>query len=250
MAQPRRRRRTRSVEKGTSLRIVGIGEILWDVFETEEHLGGAVYNFAAHAAQLGHEVDYVTAVANDDRGDRALKRTMELGLSCSYIGRVNEAATGVVTVTVDGDGQPSYVIHRPAAYDFADLTPEELETIAASRPDWICYGTLYQMHPGARDLTRRLLAANPEVPRFYDVNLRRDSYTPELVEELLSTADVVKLNDDEVVAIGRMLGVSAGSPEEFCRRNAERFEWRAVCVTRGSDGCSVLVGSEYVSTLR
>ena len=184
----------RSGEGSARVRIVGIGEILWDVFENEEHLGGAVYNFAAHTAQLGHAIDYVTAVGNDERGRRALQRSRELGLSTRYIGRVDEASTGVVTVTLDGGGQPSYVIHRPAAYDFANLTPQELDAIAASHPDWICYGTLYQLHPGARELTRRLLAATPGAPRFYDVNLRRDSYTPELVEALLLSASVVKLN--------------------------------------------------------
>jgi len=230
------------------LRIVGIGEILWDVFENEEHLGGAVFNLAAQSARLGHDVYYVSAVGLDERGGRALERMRGLGLPAAYVGRVSQAPTGVVTVTVDGGGQPSYVIHRPAAYDFAELTAEELAGLVASRPDWICFGTLYQMHPNARALTRRLLEANPDAPRFYDVNLRRDSYTPELVRELLAASGVVKLNDGEVAAIREMLALPGGSIEEFCRRNAEVFGWRAVCVTQGDAGCCVLDGREFVES--
>jgi len=228
------------------MRILSIGEILWDVFDEGEHLGGAPFNFAAHAAQLGHEVYFLSAVGEDERGRRALARVRELGLTDRYISRLPGAPTGTVTVELSSDGQPSFTIHRPAAYDLVDLSGEQLDCLAAARPDWICFGTLHQMHPGARRLTRRVLAAIPSARRFYDVNLRPDSYTPELVRELLDTASVVKLNDGEVTALGELLGLPVASLETFCLANAERFGWQAVCVTRGADGCSLLLDDEYI----
>lgn len=228
------------------MRILSIGEILWDVFDDGEHLGGAPFNFAAHAAQLGHDVCFLSAVGEDERGRRALARVRELGLTGRYIARLPGAPTGTVTVRLSSDGQPSFTIHRPAAYDLVDLSSEELDLLAAAQPEWICFGTLHQMHPNARRLTRRVLAAVPAARRFYDVNLRPDSYTPGLVRELLADASVVKLNDAEVTVLGELLDLPASSLEDFCRANAERFGWEAICVTRGAEGCSLLLGGQFV----
>ena len=38
--------------------IVGIGEILWDIFPQGKRLGGAPANFAWNMAQLGYRVVY------------------------------------------------------------------------------------------------------------------------------------------------------------------------------------------------
>jgi fructokinase len=86
----------------------------------------------------------------------------------------------------------------------------------------------------------------PDARRFYDINLRKDSYTAPLVMELLHHADVVKLNDDELVQVQQMIGTSHTSIEDFCRDTASRFRWDAVCVTRGERGCAILKGDEYV----
>src|SRR5512143_1848530 len=130
--------------------IVAIGAVLWDVFDKGEHIGGAPFNFAAHAARLGHNVLFVSAVGEDDRGRRALRRMRELGLSTHYVRRTPQAATGHVTVYVDSAGQPRFTIHRPAAYDFPALSDADMRAIAAFRPDWICFGTLEQLSPQVR----------------------------------------------------------------------------------------------------
>ncbi|MCW5980717.1 MAG: hypothetical protein KIT09_21735 [Bryobacteraceae bacterium] len=228
------------------LKIVCAGEILWDVFGDGEHLGGATLNFAVHAARLGHDVRFVSAVGDDERGWRALQRAAEAGLDTRYIRTAAGHPTGIVTVTVDGAGQPTFVIHRPAAYDYAELSPAALRELAEPAPDWIYFGTLYQMNPHARELTRTLLDAMPQARRFYDVNLRRDSYTAELVRELLGCAAVVKLNDVEMEAIAGMLAMPGRDVEAFCRESAGRFGWEAICVTQGGSGCSLLAGGEFV----
>jgi fructokinase len=91
-----------------------------------------------------------------------------------------------------------------------------------------------------------LLESYPEARRFYDINLRKDSYTAQLVMELMQSAGVVKLNDEEMVQVQQMAGTSYASIEEFCRDYASRFGWDAVCVTRGERGCAILRGREYV----
>jgi fructokinase len=121
-----------------------------------------------------------------------------------------------------------------------------LGRLSALKADWICFGTLHQMNPRARALVKKVCETNPQARRFYDVNLRKDSYEAGLIRELLESATVVKLNDEEVVEIGKMLDLPSGSPREFCEENAKRFGWDAICVTRGEEGCSVRIGDEFV----
>jgi len=223
------------------VKIVAIGEILWDVFPDGERLGGAPLNFAAHAARLGHEVILVSAVGDDPRGYQALREMKRLGLTTDWIRTVFDMPTGEVTVRLDEAGQPHFTIHRPAAYDRVALDQGTLGRLAAARPDWIAFGTLHQMEETVRAATRAIFEACGSARRFYDVNLRPGSYTPELVKELLAAADAVKLSEAEAAEVAAMAGLESGSPEAFCAAGAERFGWKAACVTRGAAGSVVWI---------
>lgn len=228
------------------MRVASLGEILWDLIGRQENisarelLGGATFNFSVQLARLGHDVSFISAVGDDDRGRRALETAAELHLPANFIGITTEAPTGSVSVTVDAQGQPSYVLHRPAAYDFAELPSGPIH------PDWIYHGTLTFIEPRMRTRLLALIAQHPGARRFYDINLRRDSYSPELIMTLLPLADAVKMNEDEMLQVQTMSGTSHPSVESFCRDYAARFHWEAVCVTRGERGCAILQGAEYV----
>jgi fructokinase len=228
------------------MNIISIGEVLWDVIGQTEQLGGAAFNFAAHARILGHAVSFISAVGEDPRGRRVLEKMQAMGLPTRFVRQVKDHPTGIVTVSLDASGQPHFTIHRPAAYDFPALSDGDLQELSSHRPDWIYFGTLFQMSPKAKALTLRVMNANPEARRFYDVNLRENCYEAPLVNELLSLAIAVKLNDQEADMIQSMFGWSYHSLEDFCQRTARRFGWEAVCVTRGEVGCVLLVGDNYV----
>lgn len=228
------------------MKIISIGEILWDVFDHGEYLGGAPFNFAAHARRLGHDVFFVSAVGNDERGRLAIARMEELGLSPRFVERVEAQPTGIVSVGLDPLGQPQFVIHRPAAYDFVSVDESDLAAISSPEADWIYFGALHQCSPSARHALSALIQSNPRARRFCDVNLRPGSYGAALVRDLLRQASVVKLNHEEVRTVGELLGQSNGSIEEFCRNNAKVFGWASVAVTRGAEGCSLLIGGDYV----
>ncbi len=223
--------------------IISIGELLWDALPGGEHLGGAPLNFTAHSSRLGHNAILISAVGADDRGRRALTEVANLGLSTAFIRTVG-IATGLVTVSLM-DGQPQYEIHRPAAYDLLQLTTEDYEWLTAQRPSWIYFGTLSQMAPEVRATTARLMELNPSADRFYDVNLRKNSFTRELVRDLLALANYVKLNELEANTVMEMFGSHERSLEEFCRAYAAAFSWKAVCVTRGENGSAILLGDQY-----
>ena len=208
------------------MKIFSVGEILWDVFPDSTRLGGAPFNYAVNAQRLGHEVVFLSAVADDPLGCAARKRAGELGLSPDWIQVVRGASTGQVTVQLDSEGHPDFTIHRPAAYDRMTLDDRALAQLAAFQPDWIYFGTLFAMNGHAHEQLCRLLAAMPNARRFYDVNLRRGSYTPELIAELLRESDVVKLSDEEE---NRLPDLSA---------------LPVVATTRGPNGCLVRIGND------
>lgn len=233
------------------MKIISLGEILWDLVDGREFLGGAPLNFALHAAQLGHDVLMVSAVGNDDRGQRALAEISARGLRTDFIARVPGPPTGTVSVNLSNAGLPAYTIHRPAAYDFPALDSAKLNALSTPPPDWIYFGTLQQLSPAANHLLQRVLDSVPKARRCYDINLRRDSYTPALIGGLLSAANILKLNEDEVGEVAALMPIHGNEAqsglEHFCRRAALAFNLEAVCVTRGADGCVLLLGNEYVT---
>ncbi len=228
------------------MRLVCLGEILWDVFGGTERIGGAPLNVAAHAARLGHEVAFVSAVGDDDRGRRALVELRRLGLGTNFITVTPELPTGHVTVTVDAKGQPDFTIHRPAAYDTPLPNWPQMEALRRHGADFICHGTLAQQSPQVHTLTGALIRLFPQAVVFYDVNLRRGCHTPELVTALLRTADILKLNEAETAAVAQMTGLPVQpNLESFCREMAERHNLQALCITRGAAGCAFWLQHQY-----
>jgi fructokinase len=205
--------------------LLSIGEILWDLIDGSAHLGGAPFNLAVQARKLGHRVAFVSAVGDDDLGRAALREAAARGIATEFIATVAGARTGTVTVALDKEGQPTFTIHRPAAYDCIPRRGIDFDA------DWICFGTLHQTMPAMRRLTQELIDAHPRARRFYDVNLRPGCYTPELIAELLPLATVVKLNESEAEELEGMFGPR---------------EWEAACITRGAAGCTIFLNGERV----
>jgi fructokinase len=228
------------------MKIISLGEILWDVLPQTEHLGGAPYNFAVHAHNLGHEICFVSAVGNDPWGDLALDQMQAADIPARFVSRSTDYPTGAVTVSFSSSGGPQYRIHRPAAYDFPGLATADFDALVTPPPQWIYYGTLQQLSPVAHALAMRLLGAAPAAKRFYDVNLRVNSYMPDLVRHLAKQADVLKLSEEELPLIQQIAGISGASPEQFCRNCAYEFDLDAVCITRGPDGCALLLQENFV----
>jgi fructokinase len=228
------------------MKIVSVGEVLWDILPSSGHLGGAPFNFAWHAHNLGHEVCFVSAVGNDQRGRQTLEQMAESGLSARFIRCVPDQPTGTVTVALDSRGLPHYTIHRPAAYDFPFLNPAEFGALLNPMPAWIYFGTLQQMSAPAHDLTLQLMAASPAARYFYDINLRTGSFTPELVRTLARHAHFLKLNEQEIPVLREIGRLHGDSLEQFCRNCLRGFQLDAVCITLGPKGCALLFGDEYL----
>jgi fructokinase len=217
------------------MRIISVGEILWDVIGGSEYLGGAPFNLCAHLARLGHQAFFVSGVGCDDRGRLALERAKDLGIDIQYVNLTQQAPTGVSEVTLDEEGHGEHELLRPAAYDFIQLTEDQRLALAGEQPAWLCYGTLAQMLPTPRLLTQQLMEENSNARRFYDVNLRPKSWTSDLVIQLCREANAIKLNEEEASVLSGVLGLPPHPLDRFCEMASERFDLDVVCVTRGPD---------------
>jgi fructokinase len=232
---------------GPRLRIVSIGEILWDVIGPAEYLGGAPLNFAAHARQLGHEVWVISGVGDDERGRRAFASLQERGISPEFVQLQRGKPTGTAEVEVGTDGKPIFRIVRPAAYDFVSLTPAHIRQLADLQPHWIYFGTLYHTSPRALDSTLQLLKQVPSASTLYDVNLRDGNWSLATVEQLAAQATAIKLSDSEAEFLDASLNAdgSEGSVEHFCHRWSDQYNCRTICVTLGERGCAIYKDGEY-----
>ena len=215
--------------------IVGIGELLFDVFPDRKALGGAPTNFAFHCQQLGHEAISVSAIGRDTLGEEIKAELQARQLPA--ILQETDYPTGTVQVTLSATGSPTYEISEGVAWDHIAFT-DELRALA-QRTDAVCFGSLAQRHEISRTAILSFLKAMPEGSlRIFDINLRLQYYTRETIHTSLEHADILKLNDEEVPIIARLLGLE-GDMEAVCRQVLTDYGLRAVILTRGADGCSI-----------
>jgi fructokinase len=225
--------------------IVGVGEVLWDVLPGGEHFGGAPANVAVHAAALGAEAWLVSAVGQDARGQAALERLAAANVDTTAVARLADHSTGVVHVSGDTAGQPSYQIAPNSAWDFIPWS-SSVER-AAQRADAICFGTLAQRSPVSRATIRRAVAATPHMTwRLCDLNLRQGHYNDDVIIESLTLANAVKLNAEELPVVARLCGADRAPAEDCLRALCDRFRLRLAALTRGAEG-SLLVTPPAVS---
>lgn len=224
-------------------RLVGIGELLWDLLPQGRQLGGAPANFAYHAAALGAEARLVSRVGRDDLGREAAQRLVSLGLPIDTLQEDASLPTGTVSVRLAPDGQPNFIIHENVAWDAIEVTA--LGRDAVARADGVCFGTLAQRCERSRATLRDLIAATPSTAlRVFDVNLRQDFYSAGLIEESLRWANVLKINEGELARLAEMFGIPGderGLLDEFARR----FSLDAVACTRGARGSLLLARGQW-----
>ena len=227
-------------------RILGIGELLWDMLPTGPQLGGAPANYSVMASRLGNEVSVLSRIGDDALGKEALAVLKPFPVDCGQLQIDPSQPTGRVTVELNL-GQPSYTIHQPVAWDFLEATAGWRE--AAGEADAVCFGSLAQRSERSRQAIHAIVKrTRKQCQRIFDVNLRAPFYSAQIIRESLPLASVVKMNDVEVPLVQEMLGIpvvgasSAGQLRAGAEGLLEKFpQLTLVAITRGGEG-SLLVG--------
>ena len=220
--------------------LLAFGEILWDVVGDTEHIGGAPFNLAAHATRCGLSARIYSRVGNDPRGQRARAELDRLQVDHGWVQHDPDRPTGYVDVRLDADGQPTYHFPDDTAWDHIEPPDDRaVATLRAQGFGALCFGTLAQRSPRSRKTLAALRDALPDVPVFYDVNLRAPFTPLDTVRDSLPGVTVIKVNEDEADILGRGWYGQALPVGKFYERLVADHGIRVLLLTRGSLGCAV-----------
>jgi len=230
--------------KKAALNVIGLGEVLWDMFPEGKKLGGAPANFAYITNLLGDCGILASRIGKDALGEEACLRLAKLGLQTSFVQCDDAHPTGTVKVQVDARGQPSFVITEGVAWDFMAWTPEW--KALAEKADAVCFGSLAQRSAGSRATIHKFLAvAKAKATLVFDVNLRQHFFSREVLKDSIQLADVIKMNHEELPRVAQMLGAPPAEEIISAQWLRREYDLKLVCVTRGAKG-SLLVSEKYL----
>lgn len=223
-------------------KIVGLGEVLWDLLPTGKQIGGAPANFAFIAAQLGDDGIVASRIGNDRAGAEITNRLQVLGVKTNNIQIDQTHPTGAVNVSLE-NGQPQYLIVESVAWDFLELSEDW--RVLATDCDAVCFGSLAQRNAVSRQTIRLFLQTiKPTALCIFDVNLRQSFYSAEILRESFKLANVVKLNHEELPTVADVLGIEGNDEIERARNLLLSFGVRVMCLTRGANGSLLITENE------
>ena len=216
--------------------VVGLGEALWDVLPEGKKLGGAPANFAFHAGQFGLNSIAVSALGEDKLADETIEQLEEKKLQ--YCMPRVPYPTGTVQVTLDDEGIPTYDIKENVAWDNIPFN-DEVKAIAENTRA-VCWGSLAQRNVVSRESIYKFLDSTPkDCMKIFDINLRQNFYTPEVITESLKRCNVLKINDEELITIGRLFGYPGLDIENKCWLILGKYNLDMLVLTCGVNGSYV-----------
>lgn len=218
--------------------IVGMGEALWDVLPEGRKIGGAPANFAYHVSQFGYPSRVVSAVGDDKLGVEIRENLHGKGLDDNL--ETVPYPTGTVQVTLDDAGVPCYDIRENVAWDNIPFTPG-LEALARQTRA-VCFGSLAQRNVVSRGTIGRFLDTMPGGEgqyRIFDINLRQGFYTQEVLCDSFRRCNILKINDEELVAVSRMFGYPGIDLQDKCWILLAKYDLRMLILTCGINGSYV-----------
>lgn len=216
--------------------VVGLGEALWDVLPEGKKLGGAPANFAFHAGQFGLNSIAVSALGEDNLAEETIQQLEEKNLQ--YCMPRVPYPTGTVQVTLDNEGIPTYDIKENVAWDNIPFN-DDVKAIAENTRA-VCWGSLAQRNVVSRESIYKFLDATPkDCMKIFDINLRQNFYTKEVICESMKRCNILKINDEELVLIGRMFGYPGLDIENKCWLILGKYNLDMLVLTCGTNGSYV-----------
>ncbi len=213
--------------------VVGLGEVLWDMLPEGRKIGGAPVNFAYHAGQFGIDTMAVSAIGNDKLGEDTIAEMN--GKHLNHIFPSVPYPTGSVQVSLDEKGVPAYDIKENVAWDNIPFT-NEIESVARSCRA-VCFGSLAQRNAVSRNTIRKFIESTPSgCIRIFDINLRQNFYTSNVIHDSLELCNILKINDEEIMLVSRMFNYDSSNIENVCRTIMEDFSLEMVILTCGTKG--------------
>lgn len=217
--------------------VVAFGETLVDQFHDRDVLGGAPFNVSCHLAALGVRPVLVTRAGKDAAGVMLQRAMAKRGLDRRGVQTDPVRPTGRVMVTEDADGH-RFDILPEQAYDHIHASLARMVGLSV-HPELVYFGTLSQRSEESRRALRDLLGAVTACA-FLDINLRDPWVDVDTVRWSLTRASVVKLNEDELLRVGRLLELDGDTPAALAAVLRSAFDLQQVVVTAGPAGAWAL----------
>ena len=211
--------------------VVGIGELLWDVFPSEKHIGGSPANFIYHINQLGASGIIVSSIGKDSQGNEIYDNLKYLGISVEYIQQNNHLPTGISRVQIDSDSTPSYKIDENVAWD--NIVQSDAINKLANECSAVYFGTLAQRSKISRDTINKFLQnTKPDTLKICDINFRKPFYNQEIVFKSLEICNILKLNIDELQILCDILKINE-SEDKTLEILTENYTLDLIALTKG-----------------
>ena len=224
-----------------SANVICFGEALWDVLSSMRSVGGAPLNVAYHLKKLGVRAWPMSGVGNDLLGEELKSQIEEWGLPSDLICSVADRETGRSLVTVV-EGEPNFEVLKDVAWDYIDV-PENWP-VECQPAEALVFGSLAQRSARNRAVLDAMFVAMPNALKVLDVNLRDAFEDYEQIWALARSADLVKLNDEEMQALMQTTATRANA--EDCARSFQREAGcETVCMTMGAQGAGLLRCDEW-----
>ena len=215
------------------------GEILWDIIENKPYIGGAPFNLAAHMTKMGLKSTLISSVGKDALGRKALKEAEKRGINSSFIRVHPHLPTGIVEVSLDERGHPTYLIKENVAWDNIVLNQDLIDNLTKNTWEIFCFGTLAQRTKENREVLSQIISWVRPHHIFYDLNLRQNYYNKDWIEKSLCQCSIVKLNDREALIISELLFGQTLKQENLAELICQEYDPSIVCITHGKNGSSI-----------
>lgn len=225
----------------SSTELICFGELLWDVFPSGKVIGGAPYNIVNRANALGLHSSVITSIGKDAHGEELLTSIRAAGIDTTFVQVHDTLPTGVVRVSVGEEGEPTYDIVRPVAWD--DIRVDEAVVTAVNTSRAFIYSSL-----GLRD-QRSCTALFSLLPyaslKICDINLREGHYKKQTILKMMRHADILRTNENELSKVCEWLGLQHLNRREQMKQLAEHYNYKLVLSSLGGEGAVCLQGDDF-----
>jgi fructokinase len=152
----------------------------------------------------------------------------------------HEYPTGLVTVSFDENREPSYVIHKPSAWDYISLTYNFNKVY--NELDAICFASLSQRNnTSSNTLNTILKSVRSNCLKVFDLNLRPPFINKEEILKKIDLSDVIKMNEEEFKTVGAWLN-SSDTADTILNKDPNK----RILLTMGAKGSALFTSKGHV----
>jgi fructokinase len=216
--------------------VTAIGEILWDVLPEGKKAGGSSMNVVLNLHKQGIDSRLISAIGDDENGSELLSFLSAQHLNSDLVQLNKNLPTSTVAVKLDAQQQATYTIVEPVAWDAIELTSDAITAVQSA--DAFVYCSLTCRNEKSKSTILTLI--KQAKLKVFDINLREPFYTIATLKELLAEADILKVNEHELLYLKTALNLTGSTDEQLLKQLTLLFDIQIICLTVGEKGAYVL----------